>query len=326
MILVLSQERYDPTTEKVCDWIEHLGAPWTRLNGEDLNGDAPFALTLGDRGEELRLHLGGEEVRRADVSAVWRRRWHQLQNLPSFEEADPRTQRRAHAHLVSELMATSNSVFSVLQEVPWLSAPRSVNKLRALQLARAAGLDIPATLLTNDREALRAFAAAHPRVVTKCASDGEMFDAGGETYALYTSLVSAGEIDRLPPRIFPSLVQEAVEKRWEVRVFYLDGECFPMAIFSQEDAQTQVDFRIYNHAAPNRTVPYRLPPPVEAGVHALMAALGLETGSVDLIRTPDGRHVFLEVNPVGQFAMVAEPCNYPLYRRVAEYLIDRMEK
>jgi D-alanine-D-alanine ligase-like ATP-grasp enzyme len=54
-----------------------------------------------------------------------------------------------------------------------------------------------------------------------------------------------------------------------------------------------------------------------------MEELPLTTGSLDFIRTPGGRHVFLEVNPAGQFAMVSLPCNYRLEKRVAEYLIRR---
>ncbi|HEY0036114.1 MAG TPA: hypothetical protein VGB66_05465, partial [Longimicrobium sp.] len=50
-------------------------------------------------------------------------------------------------------------------------------------------------------------------------------------------------------------------------------------------------------------------------------SLEMRTGSIDLIRTRDGRHVFLEVNPAGQFGMVSHPCNYGLEKKVAEYLI-----
>jgi hypothetical protein len=37
----------------------------------------------------------------------------------------------------------------------------------------------------------------------------------------------------------------------------------------------------------------------------------------------DGREVFLEVNPVGQFGMVSRPCNYQLERKVAELLLRK---
>ena len=56
-----------------------------------------------------------------------------------------------------------------------------------------------------------------------------------------------------------------------------------------------------------------------------MEDLKLETGSLDLIKTPDGRIVFLEVNPVGQFGMISKPCNYHLERKVAEFLIRKVE-
>jgi hypothetical protein len=41
------------------------------------------------------------------------------------------------------------------------------------------------------------------------------------------------------------------------------------------------------------------------------------------LQTPDGREVFLEVNPVGQFGMVSAPCNYHLEKKVAELLIRK---
>ena len=55
-----------------------------------------------------------------------------------------------------------------------------------------------------------------------------------------------------------------------------------------------------------------------------MDALHLETGSLDLVKTIDGRLVFLEVNPVGQFGMVSIPCNYHLERNIAAALTTRL--
>ncbi|HSU12854.1 grasp-with-spasm system ATP-grasp peptide maturase [Longimicrobium sp.] len=327
MILVMSQESYEFSTDEVQDWIEALGGDCVRLNGEDVTGSEPYALRLDDAGEALEFRLDGRPVRHAEVGAVWLRRWHQLRALgPVTQDAGLR--RDVQSHLAREVMATSASIFGMLGGARWLSHPetRRVNKLRALRAARDAGLAIPATLLTNDKRTLQAFMAAHPDVITKCVGDADMLNVEGRTFGMYTARLSAEDVDALPDTFFPSLVQEMVEKSCELRVFYLDGECWPMAIFSQNDAQTAVDFRRYNVERPNRTVPYRLPAEVEAAVRRFMETMRLDTGSLDLIRTPDGRHVFLEVNPAGQFAMVSEPCNYPLHRRVAEYLIRRDER
>ena len=57
-------------------------------------------------------------------------------------------------------------------------------------------------------------------------------------------------------------------------------------------------------------------------VHALMRRMGLCFGSLDFIVTPEGEHVFLEVNPVGQFGWIAEQTGLPIYERLADLLID----
>ena len=119
---------------------------------------------------------------------------------------------------------------------------------------------------------------------------------------------------------FPSLVQNYIPKKIELRIFYLEGEFFSMAIFSQKDNKTNIDFRNYNDDKPNRTVPYKIPKDVEQKLDLLMKTLGLNSGSIDMIVTPDNEYVFLEVNPVGQFGMVSYPCNYNLEKRIAEYL------
>ena len=43
---------------------------------------------------------------------------------------------------------------------------------------------------------------------------------------------------------------------------------------------------------------------VAGNLLTLMRRLGLEYGAIDMRRTPDGRHVFLEINPAGQFLYV----------------------
>jgi hypothetical protein len=160
-------------------------------------------------------------------------------------------------------------------------------------------------------------------VITKSLS-GRPFQIslGGSGVAAYTSEVDAAVLEGAPEVFFPSLLQERVEKVYEIRSFVLGERVWSMAIFSQGDRRTDTDFRRYNDERPNRCVPYQLPPDVQGKLLALMRAVGLDTGSADLVRDVNGRHVFLEVNPVGQFGMTSTPCNYNLEREVASYLVD----
>src|SRR5262249_43210309 len=153
-------------------------------------------------------------------------------------------------------------------------------------------------------------------VITKPIGEMPMFSVRGCPYLLYTEELDEERIARLPARFTPSLFQESLEKECEVRTFFLAGELFSAAIFSQTDSRTRTDFRRYNFKRPNRIVPYRLPEDVARKLTRLMGLLGLLTGSLDLICTKDGRLVFLEVNPIGQFGMISDPCNYHLERVV----------
>jgi glutathione synthase/RimK-type ligase-like ATP-grasp enzyme len=120
---------------------------------------------------------------------------------------------------------------------------------------------------------------------------------------------------------FPSIIQEEIEKEIEIRVFIAEAKFYSMAIFSQNSGRTDVDFRNYDHNKPNRNVPYTLPLKVKSAIKRLMKGLGINTGSVDLIKNKAGEYYFLEVNPSGQYGMVSQPCNFNINRDIAEILI-----
>ncbi|MFL6195079.1 MAG: grasp-with-spasm system ATP-grasp peptide maturase [Thermoanaerobaculia bacterium] len=324
MILILSQAAMEPTTEEVMDWLGALGARCLRLNGEDLDGGrVRFSLT----GSDATLEFDGFELPAAEVGAVWFRRWihegrHELaERIAPGSKLDYDLRR----HLTQEQRRLSGFVFSRFADRPWLSRPRrsGLDKLDVLARAARAGFATPATLVTTERDALLRFRREHGSVITKPIGEVDLFLDGELSHFLYTASLDAAAAEALPERFAPSLFQERIDKIYEMRVFYLAGDCSGMAIFSQGDAQTRTDFRHYNRERPNRMVPLRLSPETAARIQALMEDLDLETGSLDLLRTPDGREVFLEVNPVGQFGMVSKPCNYRLEKRVAEHLMGK---
>jgi ATP-GRASP peptide maturase of grasp-with-spasm system len=332
VILILSQTVHEPTTEFVMDWLESLGARCLRLNGEDFDGDCGVSLRLSAAGTELVIDDGGRELLALDqVRAVWYRRWQRHLRHGATEMVDRRhgiaQQLRIdlYRHLNMEARKLGEVLFASLAGIPWLADPNKVspNKLLVLERAAAAGLDIPATLVTTHRTELQRFAAAHGQLITKAVSEARSFYLDGRYHVMHTVPVGPADIAALPATFPASLFQEQLPKKYELRVFYLAGECYTMAIFSQNDPQTRVDFRNYNFARPNRNVPYRLPDETAAAIDALMRDLGMETGSLDLVKTADGRMVFLEVNPNGQFTMVSKPCNYNLERKIAETMIRK---
>ena len=330
MILILSQSAMEPTTEEVMDWLEAMGEPCVRLNGEDLDGGAALRFQVEAGTADLAFEVDGVELPLGEAGAVWFRRWlheRRAEIAPSLLAApdNPKLDYELRRHLTLESRRLSDFIFARLGGLPWLSHPHraSLNKLNTLSRAAQAGFAVPATLVTTEREALRRFCAAHGEVITKPAGEVEMFLDGERSHFLFTTILDLAAVDALPARFAPSLFQEKVDKNYELRIFYLAGECHAMAIFSQADPQTRTDFRRYNRERPNRTVPYSLSPSTKERIDRLMSDLELETGSLDLLQTPDGREVFLEINPVGQFGMVSKPCNYGLEKKVAQLLMRK---
>ena len=140
---------------------------------------------------------------------------------------------------------------------------------------------------------------------------------------MYTSEVNEIKKDGY---IFPTKLQSKIDKKFELRIFYIDDVFFSMAIFSQSDNKTTVDFRNYNFKKSNRNVPYKLPINIESSLRNLVKELNLKTCSIDMLVSKDEDYYFLEINPVGQFGMVSKPCNYYLEEQMSLYILKNYEK
>jgi glutathione synthase/RimK-type ligase-like ATP-grasp enzyme len=68
--------------------------------------------------------------------------------------------------------------------------------------------------------------------------------------------------------------------------------------------------------------PIELPDEVESKVHELMNTFGLIYGALDFIVTPEGRFVFLEINPAGQYMWVESRTGLPITNALADLLSD----
>jgi len=197
-----------------------------------------------------------------------------------------------------------------------------VNKLMILKSAEKHGLMIPETIVTSHKFVLMDFIKRHEKIITKPAIEGFFFNDKNNNYYvnLYTELVTDELLSKYGDIFSPSLFQACVPKILEVRIFYLEKEFYSMAIFSQNNKQTTIDFRHYDKKVPNRNVPFQLPSEIEKKLTALMTTVKINSASIDLIYGTDKNFYFLEINPVGQFGMTSSPCNYYLERRIANQL------
>ena len=327
MILILSQND-DGSTMDVMKWVHHLGCRCLRINVEDRN---VYIEAVDVARNQVIIRVGDTRVDLdRDVSVVWMRRGHLPFNFPflppkGFYRKVFRTEAATEAlidHLNTEIVDLVSYVHETFAHKCIGGYGRGrVNKLTVLKYAHELGIAIPDSQVLMRSSLLRE-RLAEGAYITKAISDTFCAETSHIGYTTYTEALTPGVDAPLGEAMFPSLIQSQVAKDVELRIFYWFGEVYAMAIFSQNDAQTAVDFRVYNRERPNRFVPYRLPETEAAKLGRLMDRLGLKTGSIDMIRDHEGRYVFLEVNPVGQFGMVSVPCGYQLERRIAETLVE----
>ena len=317
MVLILSEE-HDQSTNIVIDWLVHFKKPFIRINDTDSCTIKKIDLTT----DEIIITVAGHEINFNDISAYWYRRGNFNIALPDDIPNHP-FQDEIRRNLKRELSILVDYLHLALMKKKHVGCffDNYTNKLQHLILAKKCGLQIPNTLISSEKEVVIDFLDQEKEVITKAISETIMFSfqADGAIQA-YTSVVKKEEINQYNESLFPSLFQNKIDKKYELRIFYLDGEFFPMAIFSQSNHKTKTDFRNYDNEKPNRCVPYLLPETIKAKLDSFMKLKMLSTGSIDMIVSRDNEYIFLEVNPVGQFGMTSYPCNYYLEKKIAEYL------
>jgi glutathione synthase/RimK-type ligase-like ATP-grasp enzyme len=156
-------------------------------------------------------------------------------------------------------------------------------------------------------------------VIYKTLGGGLPVNRHGVRSPIYTSPVEERHFeDEATIRLTPCLFQENVSKRVELRVIAVGSELFCAEIDSQRSELTAQDWR---RSYPDlRHRPHTLPSEVERGLRELMDRLGLLFGAIDLILTPDGRYVFLEINANGQWAWLEGELGMPLTSALVDLL------
>jgi len=278
--------------------------------------------SLDFRGDALDWEIAGLDLDRVrpPFDVVWFRRPTPPVLQPTLHPGDLPVARRECSELVAGLYLLA------APDAFWVNPPpirRAELKPVQLHEAARAGLTVPHTLMSNDPERIRRFLGEHPgRAVYKPFFPAQ-WDQDDRVALLLTNAVTP---DDLPSdevlRLSPGIFQEKVEKSHELRVTILGEHVVTARLLSQESESTLLDWRA--GAGKIRVEPDRLPDEVERACLRLMRGLGIVFGCFDFIVTPEGEHVFLEVNPAGQFLWVEEACpDLPMLAPFVDFLLAR---
>ena len=130
-------------------------------------------------------------------------------------------------------------------------------------------------------------------------------NSAGEEVGILTSEVSLSELDIRAVTQSVSIYQHKVDKAYELRVTVIGDEVLAVGIDASASSLGRQDWRAYDLDRTKHWI-YDLPARIEEKCRNVVDHYELHYGALDLIVTPDGKYVFLEINAFGQWAWLEE--------------------
>jgi hypothetical protein len=262
------------------------------IASDRLAGLSALSWYLNDHdGAALCRDIDGREIPVRELDLVWWRR------MPRGASPD----NDGHLPHPVEIFAARNireslvGMFLTDFTGVWLDHPEAIrranNKLVQLRFAAASGFRVPRTLLSQDPDRIRQFAASlNGRMIVKTV-------AGMLGVPSLTGEVTPEQLEHDGPlKACPAIYQELIPGREHLRV-----HCFGTKVKTTLIKSDLLDWR---HPLEIEIEPFELPQKLGKSLLDILAKFGLQMGIFDLKLTPEHHPIWLELNPQGQFLFV----------------------
>jgi MvdC family ATP-grasp ribosomal peptide maturase len=320
VVLLLTHSEDFFTIDRVAEALLQRGVHPFRLDTDLFPSEIQLSAAFTEEGFSHQIHYASQSVAIKDIHSVWMRKIRYAKLSPDLDD-------RFRAGCIRESYAALEGFLEALAPAKWLDPLENIsaaeNKLRQLRVAREVGLCVPQTLMTNDpQEAQNFFQALEGKVIAKMLTPLSQGMAG-TSFFVYTSPVTEADLQAADSlRHSPMVFQAAIPKQRELRVVYVDGQCFVGALEAAHYAEKTMDWR--RSQSPTLVwLKDELPLEVVHAIRALMTRFGLAFGAIDIIRTPAGDHVFLEVNPCGEWGMLERDLDFSISGAIADVLLSK---
>lgn len=287
MILIITHKK-DFTADFVINKLNNRQIEYKRFNCEDFPNYS-YSIRFNPKFSYSLLET-------SEITSIWFRRT----TRPNIEGLNA-----AEAFYISnEYQALLENLYTTL-DTTWLSDPYAIekaeNKTYQLKLASSLGFVIPKTLISNSKnEVVDFYRDNNKNIIIKPLSKGRI--QYKDTASLFfTKNVEARLIQHIKEfDLTPSILQENISKEYELRITVVGNAIFPAKVYSQKDEETKIDWRKKKLTFEKAAIPNELG---DCCVK-LVKELGLKFGAIDMIKSTDGRYIFLEINPNGQWAWI----------------------
>jgi glutathione synthase/RimK-type ligase-like ATP-grasp enzyme len=253
--------------------------------------------------------LGGKQYDSSHFDTVWYRRRLPVALPEGIHPADVR-------FADTEVQEFYDDLWTIATPgTRWIHSPQATLtgewKMRQLSIAKSLGLNIPPTLVSNERAAILDFISRVEgeggQVVYKTFSPMS-WGENGRSRTMYTAPVTLEQIQSNPfIEAVPGIYQKRIPKAYEIRANFFGSDELSARIestsltYGEEDWRAELDLQ-------DVLSPMSLPDAIREKCSGMLRSMSFDMACFDFIVDPQGDHYFLELNHQGQFLWVEDEC------------------
>lgn len=320
-ILIITHSNDEEGIDNVIATLQYHNATVCRLNTNHYPSQIQLSSYYIDSVEQIILTNQNFTYNLREFDAVWYRRMRVEEGFPN-DVADEHKEPAIEESKITlwGMLASLDTDKFVLDSI--VNIRRADSKQLQLKIASQLDLHIPATLISNSANAVRSFGENFPMVISKMQYEFKIHYEGSDVYRVYSYKWQAEELAELEDLdLSPMVFQEYVAKAYELRVTIVGNQFFCGKIPSQTSDKGKEDWR-KDKGLVKQIKPYELPEDIKSKLLRLMDYFQLNYGAIDLIKTPEGKYVFLEINPVGEFSWLDEVLDKKISEAIANVLLN----
>ena len=321
MYLILSSEN-DFSTCDVIDWFLYYNIPFIRINENDKIILEKLLINKYEIKFKLKIinHLTSEiiKIKSEEIKGYWYRRGDfNLEYFNIKTDKDDDLIKKLNEYKQKENRNLICFFNYYLKNINCINSYNDnfTNKLIDLAIAsKLKHLKIPQTIITNNKKDLLDFRNKVGTIITKAITYGKQTFFEEISIGHPTTKIKYNYLNKLPDFFDYSKIQQFIDKKYDIRIFYLNETIQASAILSPNNKNSKVDFRKDQYNL--RIVPFTIPEQIQEELIILMNGIGLNCGSIDIVVDKYNNFYFLEVNPIGQFGFISYKCNYQLEKKI----------
>jgi hypothetical protein len=282
-----------------------------------LEGTEEFILRVSEDGD-LKMSYQGVSILPKDIAAGWYRK------VTNFALPDVDQNLSKQQYMNNEVRSLHGTIWPLLPTDLWLNAPTKIadgeRKINQLIVAQSIGFTILETLVTNDWHAISELQQRTDNPVAFKMMRGIIAD-NNSLKGVHTTPLSEAKIRELQDSTipFPGILQKFATKAREWRVTVVGEDVFAAAIYTADTAKD--DWRKHQLGDDVTFKAEKIPDDLSDKCIAYLAHMGLKYGAFDFIEQPDGKIIFLECNPNGQYGWLEDQLGFPISNSIAAGLI-----